>query len=61
MKRGELEKILKKNGCYPLKAGNRHDRWFSVKTESIIVIPRHYSKEIPSGTLNNILKQAGIQ
>ncbi|MBQ9309264.1 MAG: type II toxin-antitoxin system HicA family toxin [Bacteroidales bacterium] len=60
MKRGELERILRSNGCYPLKSGKRHDRWYSPKTGLVIIIPRHEAKEIPVGTLRVIVKQAGI-
>ncbi len=60
MKVSELKKILKQHGCYELSSGKEHDVWLSPKTNAKIRIPRHQSKEIAKGTLNAILKQAGI-
>jgi len=61
MKKSELEKLLKQNGCYFVKPGKRHDRWHSPLSNSTFSVPRHEGKEIPIGTLNSILKQAGIE
>lgn len=61
MKMSELIKILKKNGCFFVEHGKEHDKWHSGKTGKDIRIPRHLSKEIPSGTANRILKDAGLR
>ncbi|MCD8159306.1 MAG: type II toxin-antitoxin system HicA family toxin [Clostridiales bacterium] len=60
MKTSELIKILKKNGCYLLRNGKKHDIWYSPKSENIFSVPRHSSKEIQIGTANNIMKDAGL-
>ena len=60
MKTQELLKLLKKNKCYVLRNGSRHDIWYSEITGKQFAIPRHKS-EIPIGTLNNILKDAGLK
>ncbi|MBO4605731.1 MAG: type II toxin-antitoxin system HicA family toxin [Bacteroidales bacterium] len=60
MKRGELERILRQNGCYPLGTGKKHDQWFSPKSGLKILLPRHTAREIPVGTLRIILKKAGL-
>ena len=60
MKTNELKKLLKIHGCYELAPGKEHDVWFSPITKAKIRIPRHQSKEIAPGTLNSILKHAGI-
>lgn len=60
MKTQELLKLLKKNKCYVLRNGNRHDIWYSEITGKQFAIPRHKA-EIPTGTLNNILKDAGLK
>lgn len=39
--------------------GANHDIWYSPITEKYFEVARH-SKEIPTGTLRNILKVAGI-
>lgn len=60
MKVSELEKLLKKNHCYFVEHGAEHDKWCSEITGKNFRIPRHKSKEIPKGTLNSILKDAGL-
>ncbi len=61
MKTSELVKLLKKNGCVLIEHGREHDRWRSEKTGKDFRVPRHPSKEIPTGTANRILKDAGIK
>lgn len=60
MKIQELLKLLKKNNCEVLRNGSRHDIWFSPVTKKQFAVPRHKA-EIPIGTLNNILKDAGLK
>ena len=61
MKVSELIKLLKKNSCYLNEHGKEHDEWYSEKTGKTFRVPRHFSKEIPKGTLGRILKDAGIR
>lgn len=61
MKVSELKKLLKQHGCYHDGEFERHERWYSEKTGNFFPIPRHGSKEIASGTLNRILKDAGLK
>lgn len=60
MKGSELKKLLRNYGCTVIKQGSNHEKWFSPITRSVFIVPRHDSKEIASGTLNSIKKQAGI-
>lgn len=60
MKTQELLKLLKKNKCHILRNGSRHDIWYSEVTGKQFAVPRH-KVEIPNGTLNNILKDAGLK
>ena len=60
MKTSELTKKLKKAGCYLTDHGARHDEWYSPTTGKHFNVPRHPNKEIPTGTANSILKDAGI-
>lgn len=60
MKTQELLKLLKRNKCKLLQNGSRHDIWYSTITGKQFSVPRHKA-EIPPGTLNNILKDAGLQ
>lgn len=61
MKVSELIKILKKSNCFLTEHGKEHDEWYSPVTEKHFRVPRHQSKEIPIGTLNRILKDAGLK
>ncbi|MCD8021736.1 MAG: type II toxin-antitoxin system HicA family toxin [Lachnospiraceae bacterium] len=61
LKISELIKILKCNDCFFVEHGAEHDKWHSARTGKDIRVPRHGSKEIPIGTLNRILKDAGIR
>lgn len=60
MRTSEFKKLLRKQGCYFVSQGGRHEKWFSPITGNKFVLPRHDSQEIPTGTLQIIKKQAGI-
>lgn len=60
MKTSELIKLLKNNKCRVFRAGSRHDIWYSEVTGKQFAVPRHKA-EIPIGTLNSILKDAGLR
>lgn len=60
MKIQELLKLLKKKNCYLIRHGSNHDIWFSPITNKQFAVPRHKA-EIKTGTLKNILKEAGIE
>lgn len=61
MKVSEMKKLLKKNGCYYDGELNGHERWYSPITKQHFPVPRHNSKELPTGTEKNIRKQAGLK
>ena len=61
MKVSEILKKLKKGGCRFVEHGGEHDFWYSPITDKEIQIPRHLAKELPTGTANKILKDAGLK
>lgn len=61
MKGTELTRLLRKNGCELTEHGKEHDKWHSNITGKDFRVPRHGSKEIATGTVNRILKDAGIK
>lgn len=61
MKGSELKRKLRKNGCYKLKEGGNHEKWFSPITKEKFFVPRHDGQEIKPATLHSILKAAGIR
>lgn len=61
MKYKELEKILKKSGCYPYRNGGNHPIWKSPITGKLFEMSNHGSQEVKRGTLNSILKSSGVK
>lgn len=60
MKYTELERLLKKAGCY--KVGNSaHPIWYSPLTKKVFNTGHHLSAEVNPKTLSKILKAAGIK
>lgn len=59
MKKSELIRMLRGNGFRKIREGASHEVWAKEGYE-IILVPRH-SKDIPTGTLESILKKAGIK
>ncbi len=59
MTKRELERILKKAG-WRIISGANHDMAVKNGTSTKIPIPRHKG-DIPIGTANNILKDAGLK
>lgn len=57
----EVLKLLKKDGWVLYRNGSRHDLYRHPTKPNQIPIPRHGSQELPKGTLNNILKDAGLK
>lgn len=59
LKYREVIKKLRKLGFIFRRAtGGSHEIWWNEKTRKTCVIPHHH--EIKSGTLKNIINQAGI-
>ena len=61
MKTSELERLLKKAGCKKLNGGTKHEVWINCKTGVRFRVGRHPSKEVAVGTVNAILKEAGLK
>lgn len=62
MKYSELEKLLRKNGCYDTNnEESGHPLWYSPLTNTFFAMSHHHSREVASGTLIRILKAAGIR
>ena len=59
MKYSELEKKLRKVGCYPI-GNNDHPIWYSPITGNKFKTGHHKSQEVKAGTLLAICKAAGI-
>ena len=60
MKTSELKRLLSRKGCYFVKHGTRHDRWYSPITRAEFSVPRHDAQEVGRNTLKAIKEQAGV-
>ncbi|MBM6866620.1 type II toxin-antitoxin system HicA family toxin [Bacteroides caecigallinarum] len=60
MKTTEFLKKAAKIGCYFVSHGKEHDVW-SPKTGKYFRVGRHSSQEIKGGTLNSMMKDAGLK
>ncbi len=60
MKYSEIEKKLKKAGCYFLEDGD-HPWWYSPITGMKFKLSHHRSEEAKPGTLKAISKAAGVK
>lgn len=56
MKTNELKRLLRERGCILLRQGARHEAWTNPQTGAVSFVPRHNAQEIPTGTLQKILK-----
>ena len=61
MKYSELERKLKKTGCYQDGEIDGHPAWFSPVTGQHFKMSHHKNKEITTGTLNSIKKSSGAK
>lgn len=61
MKVSEMKKLLVKSGCSKEKEGTNHEIWYSPITKQHFPVPRHNSKELPTGTEKNIRQLAGLK
>lgn len=62
MKYNELIRRLKKINCYETGAqANGHPLWYSPVTGKIFKLSNHGSQEVPTGTLNQIKRDAGLK
>lgn len=61
MKYSELRRTLESAGCYIKRHGANHDWYYSPITERSFPVGRHLSQEVATGTLNSILRQAGLK
>ena len=61
MKYSEVERKLKKAGCYWVRGGANHPIWLSPITGITFQLSNHRSEEVKSGTLKSICKDSGVK
>jgi len=60
VKYSEIEKKLKKAGCYLVGSGGKHPLWHSPITNKEFTTSHHKSKEAKQGTVKSISKLSGV-
>lgn len=60
MKFSEFQKLMEAAG-WTIKKGKKHYKYVHPDYEYSIPVGRHSAKEVPKGTLNAMMKQAGIK
>lgn len=57
----DVLKILHQDGWYDVDQDGSHLQLKHPTKPGKVTVPKHSSKDIPPGTLNSILKQAGLK
>ena len=60
MDSGSLKKMLEKDGWYIVRTKGSHHHFKHSEKKGIVTLP-HPKKDVPKGTVNSILKQAGLK
>ena len=61
MKYAELKRYLRYKGCRKIYEDSNHERWYSPTSNKKFWVSRHNQEDVKPGTLNSILKQAGLK
>ena len=61
MKYSEVERKVKKEGCYEYGEMSGHPLWYSPITGKYFKLSRHKSQEVATGTLKNISNDSGVK
>ncbi|MGV4479367.1 type II toxin-antitoxin system HicA family toxin [Ornithobacterium rhinotracheale] len=61
MKVSEILRILKKDGWFLDREGKKHSIYKHKTKKGRVIVPRHPSAELKTGTELSILKEAGLK
>lgn len=61
MKYSEVERKLKKQGCYCSDSSGKHPIWYSPITNKEFALGHHKSQEVKPGTLRSIERDSGVK
>lgn len=60
MKADEVESILQSNGFELVSQKGSHRKWRNIELQLQVIVPYHKGRDLPIGTLRNIMIGAGI-
>ena len=61
MKIREVIKLIEKDGWYLMRVKGYHRQYKHPSKKGLVTISGHFNEDIAKGTLNSILKQAGLK
>jgi predicted RNA binding protein YcfA (HicA-like mRNA interferase family) len=61
MKVSELLSLIEKDGCFLVRQRGSHRQYHHSTKSGTVTVAGKPSIDVPIGTLNNILKQAGLK
>ena len=61
MKVRDLVKLLERDGWYWVRTNGSHHQYKHQTKPGVVTVPGNPGKDLAVGTLNNILKQAGLK
>jgi predicted RNA binding protein YcfA (HicA-like mRNA interferase family) len=56
----EIESILSRYGFELVGQRGSHRKWRNLETRAVVTVPEHGRKEVPMGTVRQIMLAAGI-
>ncbi len=57
----EVISLIESDGCYPIKSKGGHRQYKHPTKKGRVTVPGNQGDELAPGTLNSILKQAGLK
>jgi len=60
MKYSEVERKLKRAGCYEAGVRSGHPLWYSPITDTYFKMSHHKNQEVATGTLKSISNDSGV-
>lgn len=61
MKVRELIKLIQDDGWYHIKTAGSHRQFKHPRKKGKVTVPGKMGKDVPKGTRNSVLKQAGLK
>ena len=61
MKVRDLVKLIERDGWYHVQTTGSHRHYYHPTKPGTVTIPGNPGKDIPEGTKNSVLKQAGLK
>ena len=56
----EVVRVLRRHGFVLVSQRGSHQKWRNPETSRQVTVPFHRGKQLPLGTLNNILEGSGV-